>query len=72
MSTGMSVSKLCYKSRYHWSTDLGFQAAQRVMSSSNESRLHTIKDLAQNLPMLARHVPRLCLFIVVVAHCISM
>jgi UDP-glucose:glycoprotein glucosyltransferase len=38
--------------------DLGFQAVQRVMSSSNESRLHTIRDLAQNLPLLARSLSK--------------
>ena len=34
--------------------DLGFQAAQRIVSSTSELRLKVMKDIAQNLPMQAK------------------
>ena len=36
--------------------DLGFQAAQRIVSSAPELRLKVVKDIAQNLPMQAKLV----------------
>ena len=35
--------------------DLGFQAAQRVVSSSSDMALSVIRDLSQNLPSMARY-----------------
>ena len=35
-------------------TDLGFQAAQRIMSASPDLALKVMKDIAQNLPMVAK------------------
>lgn len=34
--------------------DLGFQAAQRIVSATPELRLKVMKDIAQNLPMQAK------------------
>ena len=34
--------------------DLSFQAAQRVMGSSVDQRLKVLRDISQNIPMLAR------------------
>eukprot|EP00795_Rhopilema_esculentum_P016307 gene16307-7694_t len=34
--------------------DLSFQAAQRIMSSSPDQRLKVLRDISQNIPMLAR------------------
>ena len=39
--------------------DLGFQAAQRVMSSSPQLALKVIKDTAQNIPMQAKSLYRI-------------
>ena len=36
--------------------DLGFQACQRIISSTPELALKVMKDIAQNLPMQAKYV----------------
>jgi len=40
------------------STDLGFQAAQRIISSGPDLALKTMKDIAQNFPMQAKSLSR--------------
>lgn len=36
--------------------DLSFQAAQRVKSASSLDSLKVLKDISQNVPMLARYI----------------
>ena len=37
-----------------FTTDMSFQAAQRVMSSDPQRALKVLKDISQNLPMQTR------------------
>ena len=39
-------------------SDLAFQASQRILSSESSDALRVMRDLSQNIPMLARLVFR--------------